>query len=263
MVTYPYVPKGLVVFEPRVRIAHRYHRSEMVGPLPAVLYKVLPSLYARRLVDHGEMMWSTLTYFQHELDPSRGDPFEGTLRHFPTEGLKVTREERSGRPDHAEFTLVAHGNQFMVRQGHHVFIYSTTTRPDLSIGDASDRACVEIYEPELFAKRVEGAVARHRKARVETFIHDRVSYWSPDNPPAERWALPHLMAMSKYKGHSAEQEYRFAVGRRADVFDFENIIGLVVPEGYRWPRLVLDPQVHRMKLLAGPLTDCCRIRGSV
>ena len=40
----------------------------MCGPLPKTLYKVLPQLYARRLLDVGEMMWSTLTYFQHELD---------------------------------------------------------------------------------------------------------------------------------------------------------------------------------------------------
>ena len=47
------------------------------------------SKYARRLLDVGEMMWSTLTYFQHVLDPTRGDPFDGSLRYFPEEGLKL------------------------------------------------------------------------------------------------------------------------------------------------------------------------------
>ena len=89
-----YIPKGLVTFEPVRREFRRYGSAEMCGPLPNTLYKVLPQQYACRLLDDGEMMWSALTYFQHELDPTRGDPFEGSLRYFPAEGLKVTRTER-------------------------------------------------------------------------------------------------------------------------------------------------------------------------
>ena len=171
-----YIPRGLVTFEPVRREFRRYQSAEMCGPLPKTLYKVLPAQYARRLLDVGEMMWSTLTYFQHELDPTRGDPFEGSLRYFPAEGLKITRTERDGRRDHAAFTLAAHGNQFMVTQSHHVFIYSTTVDSRLAIGDAADRACVEIFDTATFLQRLRHAVARHRKARTETLIHDQVCY---------------------------------------------------------------------------------------
>ena len=259
MATRQYIPKGLVTFEPARREFHRYETIEMCGALPKTLYKVLPAQYARRLLNVGEMIWSTLTYFQHELDPTRGDPFEGSLRYFPAEGLKVTRSERNGRADHAEFTLAAHGNQFMANQSHHIFIYSTTLDSRLAIGNAADRACVEIFEPATFHQHVRHAVERHRKARVGTFIHDRVSYWSPENPPREAWALPHRLTMSKYEGYERDQEYRFAFGTRSDVFDFENITGLMVAERYKWPHLALEPQAHRMKLFVGPLADCCRL----
>ena len=96
MIARQYIPKGLVTFEPVPREFHRYKSAELCGPLPDTLYKVLPQQYARRLLDVGEMMWSTLTYFQHELDPTRSDPFEGSLRYFPAKGLKVTRIERNG-----------------------------------------------------------------------------------------------------------------------------------------------------------------------
>ena len=43
------------------------------------------------------------------------------------------------------------------------------------------------------------------------------------------------------------------------VFDFENIEGFVVHKDYRWPRLTLNPQAHRLKLRVGPLKDCCRL----
>ncbi len=253
-----YIPKGLVTFEPVRREFHRYERAEMSGSLPTTLYKVLPAQYARRLLNVGEMMCSTLTYFQHELDPTRGDPFDGSLRYFPAEGLTVTRSERNGRPDHARFTLTAHGNQFMATQSHHIFIYSTTLDARLAIGDEADRTCVEIFEPATFLHHVKRAVERHRKARAETVIHDQVCYWSPENPPRE-WALPHRLTMSKHEGYAPDQEYRFAFGTRGDVFDFENVTGLIVPEGYKFPRLALEPQAHRMRLLLGPLADCCRL----
>ena len=99
---------------------------------------------------------------------------------------------------------------------------------------------------------------RHRKARADTLIHDRVCYWSPENPPREVWALPHRLTLSKYEGYARDQEYRFSFGTRRDVFDFENVTGLVVPEGYKYPQLALEPQAHRLKLFLGPLADCCR-----
>ena len=231
----------------------------MCGPLPNTLYKVLPQKYARRLLDVGEMMWSTLTYFQHVLDLTRGDPFDGSLRYFPAEELKVTLTERRGRPDHAEFALARHGIHFMATQSHHIFIYSTTLDSQLAIGDVADRACVEFFEPATFLQHMRRAVERHCKARADTLTHDRVCYWRPQNPPREVWALPHRLTMSKYEGHAREQEYRFAFGTRRDVFDSENVTGLIVPKGYKYSQLALEPQAHRMKLFLGPLADCCRL----
>ena len=259
MVARQYIPKGLVRFEPVRPEFHRYERAEMCGPLPNTLYKVLPQQYARRMLDVGEVMWSTLTYFQHELDPTRGDPFDGTLRYFPAEGLKVTRMERNALACQTEFALAAYGNQFMATQSHHIFIYSTTLDSRLDIGDPADRACVEIFEPATFLQQMRRAVERHCKACADTLIHDRVCYWLPENPPSEVWALPDRLTMSKYEGYAREQEYRFAFGTRSDVFDFEKVTGLLVPKGYKYSQLELDPQTHRMKLFLGPLADCCRL----
>jgi hypothetical protein len=256
---YPYVPHGLVIFEPVRQFARRPETAEMCGELPSTLYKVLPRAYARALVDHGEMMWSTLTFFQNELDPSRGDPHEGSHRYFPAEGLQVTRHERAGRPDHSQFTLSGHGSQIKAFQCHHTLIYSTTLDENLAIGDIATRACVEIFEPATFFQRIARAVSRHRKARLDRLIHAEVRYWTHDEPPAEVWAFPHLLATHKHESHKGEREYRFAFGTRSNVFDFENVFGFVVPPAYVFPVIQLDQQVHRMKLYLGNLTDCCRI----
>ena len=49
-----------------------------------------------------------------------------------------------------------------------------------------------------------------------------------------------------------------ASAEAGDAEDFENVTGLVVPEGYKYPQLALEPQAHRLKLFLGPLADCCR-----
>src|SRR5262249_45894611 len=155
----PYIPDGLVIFEPVRRFRRRPETTEMCGTLPSTLYKVLARPYARALVERGEMMWSTLTFFQNELDPTRGDPHEGSHRYFPVEGSRVTRRERDGRPDHAQFILSGHGSQIKALQCHHIFIYSTTLDEKLAIGDATTRACVEIFDPATFFQRIARAVA--------------------------------------------------------------------------------------------------------
>jgi hypothetical protein len=231
----------------------------MSGPLPPVLYKILREKYARRLVERGEMQWSTLTYFQNEEDVQRGDAFEGSHRYFPVVGLEVNRHERDGRPDHASFTLPNGGAVSKAAQSNHIFIYSMTFDPALPIGEASTRACVEIFDPPLLVERIRDAMGRHRTARPATLIHDTVRYWAPENPPEAIWALPHLLTMHKQKKYDHQREYRFAFGTRSNVFDYENVQGYIVEKDYRWPRLTLNPHAHRMKLQLGNLEDCCRL----
>jgi hypothetical protein len=249
-----------VIVRPTPRVFHRYKSEEMSGPLPAVLFKALPEVYARRLVDVGEMMWSTLSWFQNEEDPHRGDNLDATRRHFPPDGLAVTRIQRAGRPDHATFTLARHGNQWRPIQSRHIFIYSTTLDPSFVLRDPAAQTCVEIFEPAEVVRRVRRALERHRTARPETLIYDEVRYWSSDKPPEEVCALPHKLTMLKREEHSWQQEYRFAFGTRADVYDFENVDCRVLSDEVEQPRHDLEPHRHRMKIRLGSLKDCCRVR---
>src|SRR5438105_1934912 len=98
----------------------------MSGPLPPVLYKVLSETHAHRLVHQGEMMWSTLAWFQNEEDVQRGDNSEGSRRYFPVKGLEINRLQREGRIDNANFTLASHGIVSTAAQSSHIFIYSMT-----------------------------------------------------------------------------------------------------------------------------------------
>ena len=249
-----------VIVRPTPRVFHRYRTEEISGPLPGVLFKVLPEVYARRFVERGEMMWSTLDWFQNEEDPNRGDQFDATRRHFPPEGLSVTHTQRDGHVDHTTFTLSGHGNQWRPIQSRHIFIYSMTLDSAFVLGDPAAQTCVEIFNPTELARRVRGALARHRTARPETLIHDEVRYWSSDTPPEEVWAFPHMLTMQKHCDYRWQREYRFAFETRADVFDFENVDCRVLSEEVRVSRRSLEWHRHRMKLRLGSLKDSCRVR---
>jgi hypothetical protein len=223
------------------------------------MYKVLPERFARRLIDNGEMMWSTLAWFQNLEEVERGDDCEGRHTYFPINGLEFNRIERAGRPDNARIVLPEHGFVSRAAETHHIFVYSLTVESTLEIGDAADRSCVTIFDVPQFVRRIREALPRHSKARVETLIHGRVQYWSPASPPEAVWALPHMLTTHKRKDYEHQKEYRLAFGIRASVFDFENVECFIVNKDTRWPRSRLDEQAHRMKVRLGGLQDCCRL----
>jgi hypothetical protein len=247
---------------PTSRTFYRYRADELSGPLPPVIYKVLPERFARRLVDDGEMMWSTLAWFQNLEEAERGDAGEGRHTYFPVNGLELNRTERAGRPDNTRIVLPEHGFVSRAAKPHHIFVYSLTLEPTLAIGDAADRSCVEIFDPPQFVRRVRAALSRHSKGWADTLIHDAVRYWSPANPPEAVWALPHMLTTHKRNDYEHQKEYRLAFGIRASVFDFENVELLIVDKDSRWPISRPNEQQHRKRLRLGGLEDCCRLQGT-
>lgn len=227
--------------------------------LPPTLFKALPMIYAQRLIERGEMMWSTLTWFRHQEDPSRGDVFEATRRNFPPEGQGVTRLERDGRPDREEFHFEGHGTEWRPAQSHHIFIYSMSLDPRLDLGDPATNATVEIFDPLVLLERVRSSLGRHRSAKPGTLIHRAVCYYDDVDELGPIHSLPDRLAASKQKRHAWQQEYRLAFGIRADVFDFDHVEGRLLGSDVTSPNHVLDPQCHRMRLRVGALSDCCRI----
>jgi hypothetical protein len=151
----------------------RYAARKMSGPLPTVLYKYLPREHADSLVDRGELMFSTLSWFQNLEDPERGDEFEGKHKYFPIGGLEITRTERDGRA-HPPITFTSRDQSLhsKAKGSDDIFIYSTSLRPGLTqFGNAAAPAvCVEIYDPAKFLLRLCAVLRRTPKAKVETLI---------------------------------------------------------------------------------------------
>lgn len=232
----------------------------MSGPLLRTLYKYLPRRYAATMIDRGELMFSTLAWFQNYEDDQRGDRFEGTRKYFPVGGLDVTRTERDGKPHPpVSFKASTESLQSRARGHNHIFIYSTSLQTGLALALDGADACVEIYDPVKFVTRLRSKLQTHRSAKAETLIHDEVKYYAFEAHPDNVWALPHLLAMHKHNAFSGQREYRFAFGIRRNVFNFEHVDCFIVREGETFPILDLEAAHHRKVIRAGSLADCCRL----
>jgi hypothetical protein len=239
------------------RTIYRYASRQMSGALPPVLYKYLARDYAFAMVDRGELMFSTLAWFQNLEDRERGDEFEGMHKYFPIGGLEITRTEREGKP-HPPVTFTRSNESLQPKaEGRaHIFIYSTSLRRGLTqFGDA----CVEIHNPTMFLARLRTVLRLTPPAKMSTVIHDEVRYYSFADPPGNVYALPDRLTMHKHDGFREQHEYRFAFGTRRNVFDFEHIEYQLLPEGSHQPRETLNESEHRWKLTLGSLAHCCRL----
>jgi hypothetical protein len=244
------------------RTIYRYASRQMSGPLPPVLYKYLKLEYATAMMDRGDLMFSTLAWFQNLEDRERGDEFEGTHKYFPVGGLEVTRTGRDGKPHPpVKFTRPSDSLQSKAKGRAHIFIYSTSLRQGLTqFGDATaPSVCVEIYDPGKFLARVRSVLRQIPTAKAATLIHDEVRYYSFADPPGNVYALPDRLTMHKHEGFRSQYEYRFAFGTKRDVFDFEHIDYLLVREGVPQSREILKESDHRWKLTVGSLAHCCRV----
>jgi hypothetical protein len=229
----------------------------MSGPLPPVLYKYLSREYADAMVHRGELMLSTLAWFQNLEDGERGDEFEGRHKYFPLGGLEITRTERDGKPHPpVTFTRPNESLQSRAKGSAHIFIYSTSLQRGLTqFGDT----CIEIHSPAMLLARLRAVLRLTPKAKTSTVIHDEVRYYSFADPPGNVYALPDRLVMHKHDGFREQHEYRIAFGTRRDVFDFEHIDYQLVAEGTHQPRHTVNESEHRWKLTLGSLAHCCRV----
>jgi hypothetical protein len=253
------IESAVLIVQPQPkRNWYRYSGEQMSGPLPGTAYKYLPGRYAATMINRGEVMFSTLAWFQNYEDDQRGDRFEGTRKYFPVGGLDITRTERDGRShEPVSFNAPTESLQSRATGHNHIFIYSTSLQPGLAF-DGAD-ACVEIYDPAKFVARLRTALQAHRSAKAETLIYDEVKYYDFAAPPENVWALPHLLAMHKQNVFSSQCEYRFAFGIRRNVFNCEHVDCFIVREGETFPILHLQASNHRKLIRIGSLKDCCRL----
>ena len=229
----------------------RYRGHEMSGPLPPVLYKYLPLQYAQALIETGELMFSTLSWFKQLEDKQRGDRLEGTHVHRPEDGLEIIVEQKR--------TLSQHSLRSDVAGQDYILIYSTSLQRLDNFYAMGENVCVEIHNPAKFKSRLKVRLHRWPPIAKTPLIHDRVRYYATEDPPGTTYALPDRIVMHKHEDFRDQHEYRFAFGTRSDVFDYERVRWTLQSGDTVASRGELNESDHRLKIWIGSLTDCCRL----
>ena len=218
--------------------------------MPLTLYKYVPIPYAECFVSKGEVLFRSLSYFLACEHDERGDNAEGIHIYEPEAGLEITKQT-------GERLRIEGSFRSGVKEPDKLFIYSTSTllSADLARKFQAD-ACVEIANIGTFVARLRTALRRKHRAKLETLIHEKVTYYRTKNPPKEVWALPDRIVMHKAHRFASQCEYRFAFSTKADAYDVENV-NVALVRGQQ-ARLKLD-SYPTMLLKLGPMSDCCRM----
>ena len=214
------------------------------------LYKYLPYQHAEPFVASGEVMFRSLSFFLACEDRERGDDLEGTRSYEPVTGLEITKQTGEKLKMQGAF-------RSSVKEPSELFIFSTSTlmSADLALKFEAD-ACVEIADNSTFVARLRTALRRRPRAKLSTLIHGHVTYYQPESPPEEVWALPERIVMHKPQRFAYQCEYRFAFSTKNDAFEFENVNLTLVRGQLAGLRLGSYPETL---LKFGPMSDCCRI----
>jgi hypothetical protein len=195
----------------------------------------------------GQIRFHSLSHYRDIEDGSvRGDENEGTSIYRPSGGLQITNHTRGT-------SSVWPGSFEAAAKADEIFVLCTSTAfTDELWSKFEAAACVEITRIKAFCDRFKAALPSDAKS-----VGRRVDYYSAANPPRELWALPDLIATSKFDTYRWQYEYRF-VFSLTDALDFEKVsVQLAQGETERFRRT----EAHPFKdLNLGSLGDICRLR---
>jgi hypothetical protein len=172
------------------------------------LYKYLPSKYASAFLDRGEILFRNLTYFRQHEGRVRGDAYEGIHKDHP--GTNVVLENLTqGSKIVGKFSFLNSTNSDLV----FVFCLSKKLSKDLMVEFESD-ACIEIFEPNEFIRRVRFALARLISVHPVGLLAQPVHYYHPAEAACFDIKKPTQLAFAKIKSYAEQEEFRLSFGTR-------------------------------------------------
>ncbi len=199
----------------------------------------------------GEMRFRTLAYFrdyenESEDERIRRDDREGNLVFSPPQGLLISNQTQGTSGVHPGLRMESRTKQA------EIFVLCASRYFSEELRDRFGAvACVEILKIAAFCSRIQQAIPRNA-----TFFAGKVIYYDPRQGPEARWALPDLIARSKFESYEWQREYRFLFSL-TDALAFENASYRLIRGDSKEapnPEEHLDFQVH-----AKDLRDICRL----
>jgi hypothetical protein len=202
--------------------------------------------WAEAFLDGG-ILFRSLAYFRDLEDQNvREDEHEGVSVYRPTEGLQINNQTQN-----KQFTMKDVSFEARVRQKE-IFVFCVSRLLNDELRERFKAvACVEVLKTPTLCERMKITLPKHA-----TFFAGRVEYYDRRESPTPRYALPDLVARSKYSGYKWQEEFRFLFSL-TDALAFEKAeYRLVRGEIRDSPK----PDEHAEYLVAArSLRDICRL----
>lgn len=185
------------------------------------LYKYFTETRWAKAFLQGELRFRPLSYFRDFEDNNvREDPDEGTALYRP-EGGVAGNNMTQGRPFH----LPGYGLESAAKQDE-IFVYCVSRSLTQELRDRFGAvACVEILDTVALCGRIEAALppgASFPGRPGRTRIGRRVDYYRETDNCNPRWALPDVIATSKFADYGWQDEFRL-VFSLTDALGFEKV----------------------------------------
>lgn len=223
----------------------------MTGTFPTKIYKGLKEEYAPNLLD-GNVLFKSISYFIRTEDKLRNDGFEG--RHVDGPNHDVTLEVlTTGKRIKGQF-------EFHNVSGKPDRIFGFCTSMEEAVCAKFGGACVEIFDVQEFASRVEKALKRlARLIRLETplLLARPVTYYQTNEPAPSHVNVKNAndLVFVKPTRYSSEKEFRFVFSRTGG----RELVQKLVTKVYR-PIDDIQGVIDREQLLKiGTIKDIARL----
>ena len=203
----------------------------------------------------GRLYCNGLHTFQTIEDENvRGDQYEGIGLHRPQDGLQINNLT-TGK----SFVLPGYQFESSLAAKQINILCLSNIKSELLACRFGAQACIEIVEPKAFCDLASAGLPNgYELPNVEgrNRIGHKVRYYDLNSPPANLWALPELLAISKKMEFSWQDEFRLVFGKKGS-FEFEsaqlqlNQSGLVARSSAQVP----DPQILEL----GDISHICKV----
>lgn len=196
----------------------------------------------------GEILFRSLAYFRdYEDENVRKDGNEGNSVFRPSGGLLITNHTKGTQFTMPEWAFESTANQEEIL----VFCASRSLTDELRqrFGAA---ACVEILKIPTLCERIKRVLPADT-----TFFARRVDYYDDCEGPEERWALPDLIATSKFRSYQWQNEFRI-IFCETDALGFEKGATRLIKRVAEDPAKLAEHRQHLLK--AGSLRDICKLQ---
>jgi hypothetical protein len=175
--------------------------------LPTRLYKYLPKVYLRSVINSGNLPFRSLSYYQSVEDKERGDPCEAMHIDRPTSGLTLSVPKKGIRMT-GDFAFI---NRV---QSDQIYCFCLSSRKEEAFFEQFGcDTCIEILDVPEFLRRCKRAVTSLRSSTDWEFIHRNIEYFRVDVAASLDIKDPRNLPFFKLDKYIHQGEYRLVAAR--------------------------------------------------